>query len=228
MVITVFTTKERIVPVQQNTGKLSTELKDLAKQLPFLIVPLAAMSAFFYYRNIPTGIFFVVIFAAAIWYIRRTINDSSLSDVTGSKKDMLDLMTNKPWLILLGIGFLTMMFNGIKYGVIAYYFKYFIGEELLAGQYFIALLVVSILGALSTSYLAEKFGRKRLFIIAMAMSSLITCGFYWIPADNVTMVFAIGCGAEYFAAMMPTLFFSMLGDSADYSEWRNGRRATGL
>lgn len=27
---------------------------------------------------------------------------------------------------------------------------------------------------------------------------------------------------------MPTLFFSMLGDSADYSEWKNGRRATGL
>ena len=27
---------------------------------------------------------------------------------------------------------------------------------------------------------------------------------------------------------MPTLFFSMLGDAADYSEWKTGRRATGL
>jgi len=27
---------------------------------------------------------------------------------------------------------------------------------------------------------------------------------------------------------MPTLFFTMLGDSADYSEWKNKRRATGL
>lgn len=228
MIITVMTTKERVVPVQQNAEKLGTELIDLAKQLPFLIVPLMAMSLFFYYRNLSTAIFFVAIFASLTWYIRRTIRMSASADVTGSKKDMLDLMTNKPWLVLLGIGFLTMMFNGIKYGVIAYYFKYFIGEELLAGQYFIALLVVSILGALSTSYLAEKFGRKNLFIIAMVVSSLITCGFYWIPADNITMVFAIGCGAEYFAAMMPTLFFSMLGDSADYSEWRNGRRATGL
>lgn len=227
MIITVLTTKERVVPVQQTTQKLGTELKDLAKQLPFLIVPLTAMSLFFYYRNIPTALFFIVIFASATWYIRRTIKNSS-SDMTGSKKDMLDLMTNKPWLVLLGIGFLTMMFNGIKYGVIAYYFKYYIGDELLTGQYFIALLVVSILGALSTSYLAEKFGRRNLFIFAMVMSSLITCGFFWIPADDITMVFAIGCGAEYFAAMMPTLFFSMLGDSADYSEWRNGRRATGL
>lgn len=27
---------------------------------------------------------------------------------------------------------------------------------------------------------------------------------------------------------MPVLVFSMLGDAADYSEWKNGRRATGL
>ncbi len=27
---------------------------------------------------------------------------------------------------------------------------------------------------------------------------------------------------------MPVLFFSMLGDAADYSEWKNNRRATGL
>jgi Na+/melibiose symporter-like transporter len=121
-----------------------------------------------------------------------------------------------------------MMFNGIKYGVIAYYFKYFIGDEVMAGQYFIGLLVVSILGALCTSYLADKFGRKNLFIIALFATSIITCGFYWIPAGNVTMVFVIGCSAEFFAAMLPTLFFSMLGDAADYSEWKNRRRATGL
>jgi Na+/melibiose symporter-like transporter len=141
---------------------------------------------------------------------------------------MLDLLTNKPWLILLGMGFLTMMFNGIKISVIAYYFKYYVGDELMAGQYFVALLVVSILGALCTSSLAKKFGRKALFIGALLMSSLLTCGFFWLPGDNVTLIFIMGCAAEFFAAMMPTLFFSMLGDSADYSEWKNGRRATGL
>jgi len=26
------------------------------------------------------------------------------------------------------------------------------------------------------------------------------------------MVFALGCSAEFFAAIMPTLYFSMLGD----------------
>ena len=148
--------------------------------------------------------------------------------ISGTQQDMLDLLTNKPWLILLGMGFLTMMFNGIKYGVIAYYFKYQVGDELMAGKYFIALLLVSILGALCTGYLSKKMGKPNLFIVSLLCSGLLTAGFYWVPSGNIPAIFILGCSAEFFAAMMPTLFFSMLGDSADYSEWKNGRRATGL
>ena len=60
------------------------------------------------------------------------------------------------------------------------------------------------------------------------LSGLLTAAFYWVPNGNISAIFILGCSAEFFAAMMPTLFFSMLGDSADYSEWKNGRRATGL
>lgn len=231
MVISVATTKERVVPIQNEQKSLGSELIDLSKQLPFIIVPLLVMTLFFYYRNWQTGLLFVVVMAATTLLVRHLLKANKQApqkEGSGVQQDMLDLITNKPWLILLGIGFLTMMFNGIKYGVIAYYFKYYVGDELLVGQYFIALLVVSILGALCTSYLADKLGRKPLFIIALILSSLLTCGFFWLPGDNVTLIFALGCSAEFFAAMMPTLFFSMLGDSADYNEWRNGRRATGL
>lgn len=227
MLITVFTTKERVVPVQQTRGSLGSELFDLGKQLPFILIPLLSITLFFYYRNITTGLFFVVVIVVTGWFIRKAINNSD-ANVTGTQRDMLDLITNKPWLILLGIGFLTMMFNGIKIGVIAYYFKYYVGDELLTGQYFIGLLVVSILGALCTSYLVQKLGRRNVFVLSLILSSALTCGFYWIPEGNITAVFVLGCSAEFFAAMMPTLFFSMLGDSADYSEWKNGRRATGL
>ena len=71
-------------------------------------------------------------------------------------------------------------------------------------------------------------GKKKLFIVALLASGILTAGFYWVPAGNIQAIFVLGCSAEFFAAMMPTLFFTMLGDSADYSEWKNNRRATGL
>lgn len=227
MLVTFFTTTERLTPAVDNSSNLKSELIDLSKNLPFIILPLLATTLFFYYRNIASGLFFILVMFI-IWRLIKRLINSNTSNISGSQQDMVDLLTNKPWLILLGLGFLTMMFNGIKYGVIAYYFKYQVGDELMAGQYFIALLVVSILGALCTGYLSKKIGKAKLFIWALILSGLLTTAFYWVPAGNLSAIFILGCSAEFFAAMMPTLFFTMLGDAADYSEWKNGRRATGL
>ena len=231
MLITFSTTKERITPAIDESRSLKTELMDLTKNLPFIIIPLLAITLFFYYRDLYSCLFFLIVMFTMAFFIKRLLSKTSTSNteqISSTQRDMIDLLTNKPWLILLGMGFLTMMFNGIKYGVIAYYFKYQVGDELMAGKYFIALLIVSILGALCTGYLSQIMGKVRLFIIALVMSGSLTAAFYWLPNGNINGIFILGCSAEFFAAMMPTLFFTMLGDSADYSEWKNGRRATGL
>jgi GPH family glycoside/pentoside/hexuronide:cation symporter len=248
MCVTVFTTKERVTLQQVSkpqdtkldspkteTGtqvapaprSLTSELIDLGKQLPLILVPLSAITAFFYYRDVVTGAIFITVIALTTIAIKRLTRRPEAEN-TRSQQDIIDLLSNKPWLILLGMGFLTMMFNGIKYGVIAYYFKYYVGNELLTGYFFISLLVVSIFGALATSKLAAMFGRKKLFIIALLASSVLTSGIYFVPQKSVSAIFILGCSAEFFAAILPTLFFSMLGDSADYSEYKTGRRATGL
>lgn len=227
LMITFATTKERVAVVAQQSQGLSKELKDLAKNLPLIILPLLATSLFFYYRDILSGAFFVLVMLAMRFIIKRFIK-TPIEKLSNTQRDMVDLLTNKPWLILLALGFLTMMFNGIKYGVIAYYFKYYIGDELMTGQYFVALLVVSIIGALCTNYFATRWGKPQLFIVALLASALLTISFYWLKSDNITAIFVLGCCAEFFAAMIPTLFFTMLGDCADYSEWKNHRRATGL
>lgn len=227
MLITVYSTKERVLVALDSTATLKQELIDLSRHLPLILIPLASITAFFYFRNLLTAAIFVAVMMICAVFVRKLIARPESSN-SRSQQDIIDLLTNKPWLILLGMGFLTMMFNGIKYGVIAYYFKYYIGEELLIGYYFISLLVVSIFGALATPWLSVKFGRKNLFIISLIVSSLFTSAIFFVPFGSTMGIFALGCAAEFFAAIMPTLFFSMLGDSADYNEWRTGRRATGL
>ena len=227
MLITVVTTKERVTLQTENRGKFKDEIKDLLKMLPFIIAPLLAITLLFYYRSLLALAFsaFVYVFThRAIKYLLALPEEKR----TVAQRDVIDLITNTPWLILLGIGFLTMMYNGTKYGVIAYYFKYVIGNEVLVGTYFAALLVVSIIGAFATNYFVARMGRKHTFMFALIVSSLFSCFLFWAPMESTLWVFVLGCISEFFAAMLPTLFFAMLGDSADYSEWRCGRRATGL
>jgi GPH family glycoside/pentoside/hexuronide:cation symporter len=197
MLITVYSTKERVPVALDSTATLKQELIDLSRHLPLILIPLASITAFFYFRNLLTAAIFVAVMMICAVFVRKLIARPESSN-SRSQQDIIDLLTNKPWLILLGMGFLTMMFNGIKYGVIAYYFKYYIGEELLIGYYFISLLVVSIFGALATPWLSVKFGRKNLFIISLIVSSLFTSAIFF---------FAVRVNHGYFRARLRSRVF---------------------
>jgi Na+/melibiose symporter-like transporter len=246
LTITFATTKERVVPTQDRSGHLREDLLDLARNLPYLAVPLIVVSLFFYYRNLLTGVVFVLIIAAGAVLVRRLIRKPEL-ETSDTQKDVVDLLTNVPWIILLSIGFMFMMFNGIKIGATAYYFKHYVGpavsaehyfgwlpdwlvsgQEILVSAYFAAVLAISIIGALCTGVLARRVGNKNLFVISLVLGGLILCFIYLLEPTQVYTLFVLGISSEFFAAIMPTLFFGMLGDCADYSEWKNKRRATGL
>jgi Na+/melibiose symporter-like transporter len=89
-------------------------------------------------------------------------------------------------------------------------------------------LAISIVGALCTGFLARRVGNRNLFVLSLVLGGLILCFIYFLEPTQVHALFILGISSEFFAAIMPTLFFSMLGDCADYSEWKNKRRATGL
>ncbi|WP_188149575.1 MFS transporter [Teredinibacter waterburyi] len=225
--ITYYTTKERVKPPAMQEGSLKQDLKDLSVNLPAILLPLLSITVFFYYREWKSGLFFVcgmtVTYLAIRWLLKRPAEALS-----NTQRDLVDLITNKPWVVLLAVGFLFMMFNGIRYGVIAYYFKYYAQNELMTQMFFMALLVVSMFTAAVTGYITEFISKKNLFILSMLLGAGFNSVIYFLGPDQITLVFVFGCIGEIFAAIMPVLFFSMLGDAADYSEYKNHRRATGL
>ena len=77
-------------------------------------------------------------------------------------------------------------------------------------------------------FLTNLFGKRRLFIIALVFSAITAAAMYWLEPNNVSAIFTLGIISEFGAGLTPILFFAMLGDAADYSEYKNGRRATGL
>lgn len=144
------------------------------------------------------------------------------------KEDFKDLIANKPWLILLVIGLLFNIYNAIKQGIVIIYFTHYLNDQLLSASYLVGLMLASIAGAFLTASLSEKFGKRNLFIYALLFSGGVNALLVFCGPDDITAIFTIGILSEFASAMFPTLFFVMLGDAADFSEWKNGRRATGL
>jgi GPH family glycoside/pentoside/hexuronide:cation symporter len=60
------------------------------------------------------------------------------------------------------------------------------------------------------------------------LTALATAGLYWVPTDNLPLVWAVQVLISLFAAPTAPLIWAMYADAADYSEWKSQRRATGL
>lgn len=181
-----------------------------------------------YSKAISTLSIVLVLCLFITFYFTRERVTPPATQKTNILNDLKDLITNKPWVVLLFVGLTFNVYNNMKQSITVIYFTHYVHNQLMAGAYMTVLMLASIAGAAITTPLSRMYGKKNLFIAALIFSGVINSLLYFCDAQDKAFIFAIGAISECAAAIMPTLFFAMLGDAADYSEYVNGRRATGL
>ena len=236
MVMAYKSTTERISLPQKNSNSLCSELKEMLGSLPVILVPVLGLTIFFVSLSqtdwsieskiVGLGIA-ITSFIVAV-FMRSNLIKRDDNSLTAPQRDMKDLLTNKPWLILLIVGTLFGIFTVVRPSAAGYYFKYYLEREDLLSLYFFVVTFSSLLSAIATGYLTKFFRKRTLFIASFILGGIFNGAIYTVEPDQVTYMMLLAFIGEIFAAIMPVLFFSMLGDTADYSEWKHGRRATGL
>jgi GPH family glycoside/pentoside/hexuronide:cation symporter len=171
---------------------------------------------------------FLTLFMFITFYTTKERIQPPKAQENNLKQDLKELIANKPWIVLIFVGLLFNIYNSIKQGIVIIYFTHFLNNQLLSASFLIGLMLVSVAGALATAPLGKKFGKRNLFIYSLLFSGGVNALLVFCDPSNVEAIFALGIASEFAAAMFPTLFFVMLGDAADFSEFKNGRRATGL
>jgi GPH family glycoside/pentoside/hexuronide:cation symporter len=154
------------------------------------------------------------------------------------KTDVRDLFKNRPWWILLGAGVAALIFNSIRDGATIYYFKYVIQNteafsiSATAISWSTLYLIVgqgaNIIGVILASPVANRVGKKNTFLWAMGTATLLSIIFYWLHARQIGLIFVFQFFISICAGIIFPLLWSMYADIVDYSEWKTGRRATGL
>jgi len=177
-------------------------------------------------------ILFLLCFA---WVKERVVPKQAPSAL---KDDFRDLWQNRPWWILLGAGVAALIFNSIRDGATLYYFKYYIAqseafnvlgfEVTYSTLYLVIGQAANIIGVIIASPVANKFGKKSTYLGAMLIASVLSIIFYWLEKDQVVTIFIFQFVISICAGIIFPLLWSMYADIADYSEWKTGRRATGL
>jgi len=76
--------------------------------------------------------------------------------------------------------------------------------------------------------LAHRYGKKAVAVAGFALSTLVAFAFYLLKPDDVYgMVGLTILGSICYAPTIP-LLWAIFADVADYSEWKTGRRFTGM
>lgn len=142
-------------------------------------------------------------------------------------KDFKFLFMNKPWVVLVLVGIVSFIMFAMQNAAIAYFFKYYIADEEQV-QIFNIVGTIALIVALPLSKpLAKRFGNKLVYM----GSSLISGVFFiliFFAGENITWIYIFNVLAKMAYAPAVPLLWTMIADSADYGEWKLGRRTTGL
>jgi GPH family glycoside/pentoside/hexuronide:cation symporter len=183
------------------------------------------------------GIIAVGFFFLTFLWTRERITPPK-SQQNSLKDDVKNLLQNVPWFILLGAGVMTLIFNSVRDGVAMYYFKYYIVDDTAVALskmtftfstlYFLLGQAFNMVGVIMAKPISAKLGKRKTFMYAMFGAAILSSLFYFCNKENVVFVYVLQAFTSFCAGIIFPLLWSMYADTADYSEWKTGRRATGL
>ncbi|MCX8019189.1 MAG: MFS transporter [Chitinophagaceae bacterium] len=174
---------------------------------------------------------------------------------TGLRDDLKSLGKNKPWFIMLTLTVLVFITLAMKGGAYVYYFKNYVDKQSLekfispvigwlssAGLNFFGAEITSaglglfnaggiicmIIGILLSKPLADRYGKRNVFGVFLAVSAVFILLFYFFTPQQIGLIFLAQILHGFFYGITIPLLWAMIADVADFNEWKNNRRLTGL
>jgi GPH family glycoside/pentoside/hexuronide:cation symporter len=158
------------------------------------------------------------------------------------KQDLADLFANGPWLMIGGATVFQLTYVLIRGGIIVYYFDYYIqnqdvslfGKVLslsstqLAAAFMLSGTIITILGAITTKWFCRFIDKPKAYVGFFVLCAISTGLVYFVSPQNLLLLFALQLITSFCMGPVSVLQWALYTDTADYSEWKTGRRATAL
>lgn len=202
-IITFLTTKERVIAAKETESRVTDDLRDLMRNKPWLIM-LAVVVLVFVTLALKGGMY--------VFYFENYVSSPALT------------------IFLNDIGF-----NGLIQSLTSGFanmgitFKW--PEEPASSGFGLfngAGIIFMIVGITLSKPLADRFGKRNIFGLFLAASTLFVLVFAFIPPDEIGLMFISQILHGFLYGITIPLLWAMIADVADYSEWKNNRRATAI
>jgi len=203
-IITFLTTKERIVPAKEQRSSVKQDLTDLSKNKPWVIMLFLTIMVFITLA-LRGGMY--------IYYFKYYLHENQLA------------------VFLENIGFNHFIsgLNNVLTHMGLTEFQWPKDAPTSAFSLFNAGgIIFMIIGIIFSKPLADRFGKRDIFMIFLFLSAVCLLMFNFYAPDSIKIVFITQILHGLFYGVTIPLLWAMIADVADYSEWKNNRRATAI
>jgi len=203
-IITFLTTKERVVASSQQKSSIKDDLRDLSKNKPWIAM-LVLTVFIFITLSLKGGMY--------VYYFQNYLDKNELT------------------MFLENIGF-NGFITGVNNLLVNMGLHGFVWPKDAPTSGFSLFnaggIIMMIVGITFSKTLADRFGKRDVFGTSLFVSALCLLMFYFYAPQSIALVFMTQLAHGFFYGISTPLLWAMIADVADYSEWKNNRRATAI
>jgi len=202
--ITFFTTRERVLPAAGQKSSIRQDVADLAANRPWLVVLLVTILVFTTLA-LKGGTY--------VYYFQYYLDEAAMAA-------FLENIGFNGFIAGLNATLTSVGLAGFQWPEDATTSAFSLFN---AGG-----IIFMVVGIGFSKTLADRFGKRDVYGVFLFVSTLFMLAFYLFPPDRIGLVFVSQILHGFFYGITIPLLWAMVADVADYSEWRNGRRATAI
>nr|WP_320117417.1 MFS transporter [uncultured Marinifilum sp.] len=204
LLITFLTTKERIVPNAEQQTSIKQDFTDLFKNKPWIAMLLITIFIFIT-LSLKGGMY--------VYYFENYLDKEALAAFLNN----------------IGFnGFIDSLNNMLtSLGLVGFHWP----EDASTSGFSLfnaAGIIFMIIGIGFSKLFADKYGKRDVFGVSLFLSALCLLAFYFYSPQSIAIVFISQMVHGFFYGISTPLLWAMIADVADYSEWKNNRRATAI
>lgn len=181
------------------------------------------------------------LFLLCFWLTKEKVKQ--IGDKSSLKKDIKNLVTNKPWWLLNGASLCFNLFNTVRGATVAYFFVDVIdkapdhdlmlfGIKILfySGLFLGIGEVANMFGVATAVPITNRIGKKATFILVDVLLIGFSVLFFFCPVSvsGFWLMLLLQVVISVLTGIMSPLVWSMYADVSDFSELKNGNASTGL
>lgn len=158
------------------------------------------------------------------------------------KEDLKDLFKNKPWVLIGAATVFQLTYIVMRGSATPYYFEFFVRDQelslfgstiVLDYAYFTSSFLTvgtfsTLAGAICTGLFTKKMDKKTTYASFLIASAGFSVFYFFLQPDSVLMIFVLNVLVSFFFGSVSVIQWAIYTDTADFGEWKFGRRATAL